>query len=399
MTVPAAPRALSVRELGRASLARQHLLTPADRRGAAASTPTPGGLHDPSADVLAEITHLVGLQSQAPDPPYVGLWTRLDAFDPQTLSTLLTERHVVRIALMRGTVHLVTADDAPVLHALLRPLFVRQLRTSSQHARHLLDLDLDDLAAAGRDALHAAPLSPADLGRALAPRWPDVPPAALAQGVRGLLPLVQVPPRGVWRARGGTGTRWTTAESWLGRTTPELTDTDERRSVLAAVALRYLAAFGPAGVADIQRWSGLTALAGVVDALRPQLVSFTGPDGRELLDLPDAPRPSVDTPAPVRFLPAWDNLLLSHVNRERIITEDRRAAMFSVNGIVAPSLIVDGAVVGRWDLRTAPGSATLEVTLLVARLTAAQREQTEAEGLRLLALLAGPTAQVRVVVT
>lgn len=399
MTAPAAPRALSVRELGRASLARQDLLARANRRGAPAPVSPPGSPHPPAADVLAEITHLVGLQSQAPDPPYVGLWTRLEAFDPQTLSALLTERRVVRIALMRGTVHLVTADDAPVLHALLRPLFVRQLRTSSQHARHLAGLDLDDLAAAGRDALDAAPLSPADLGRALAPRWPDVPPTALAQGVRGLLPLVQVPPRGLWRARGGTSTRWATAESWLGRTGPELTDADERLSVLADVALRYLAAFGPAGVADIQRWSGLTALGGVVETIRPQLVAFTGPDGRELFDLPDAPRPPAGTPAPVRFLPAWDNLLLSHVNRERIITEDRRAAMFSVNGIVAPSLVVDGAVLGRWDLRTAPGSATLEVTLLDARLTAAQREQTEAEGLRLLTLLAGPSTQRRVVVT
>lgn len=398
MTVPAAPRALSVRELGRASLARQHLLAPAGRLGTTGTSST-GRPPDPAADVLAEIAHLVGLQSQAPDPPYVGLWTRLETFDPQTLSALLTERRVVRIALMRGTVHLVTADDAPVLHTLLRPLFVRQLRTSSQHARHLAGLDLDDLAAAGRDALHEGPLTPAGLGDALAPRWPDVPPAALAQGVRGLLPLVQVPPRGLWRARGGTGTRWATAETWLGRAAPELVDTDERRAALADITLRYLAAFGPAGVADIQRWSGLTGLAGVVDAIRPQLVSFAGPDGRDLVDLPDAPRPPADTPAPVRFLPAWDNLLLSHVNRERIITEARRAAMFSVNGIVAPSLVVDGAVVGRWDLRTAPGSATLEVTLLDARLTAAQRDETEVEGLRLLALLAGPTVQRRVVVT
>lgn len=395
MTGPATAPTLTVRELGRATLARQHLLAPRGRpAGGGGEGPDP----DPTRVVLAEVGHLVGLQSQAPEPPYVGLWTRLADFDPQTLSALLLERRVVRIALLRGTVHLVTADDALVLHALLRPLFLRQLRTGSQHAKQLATLDLVDLAAAGRDALADAPLTPAELGIALAPRWPGIPPTALAQGVRGLLPLVQVPPRGLWRARGGTGTRWTTAETWLARSVPTLTDPAERSAALAAVVLRYLAAFGPAGVADVHRWSGLTALSEVVDSIRPALVSFAGPDGRELLDLPDAPRPAPDVPAAVRFLPAWDNLLLSHVHRERIITEERRAAMFSVNGIVAPSLVVDGAVVGRWDVRTARGAATLEVTLLDAVLTRQQRDETEAEGLRLLDLLAGDATHRRVVV-
>lgn len=387
MIAEGAPAATTTRELGRALLARQHLLAPAPPVG------------DPAADVLREITHLVGLQSQAPDPPYVGLWTRLRGFDPQTLGSLLTERRVVRLALLRGTIHLVTAEDALTLHALLAPLFAAQLRASTQHGKHLAPIDERELAAAGRAALADEPLSPADLGAALALRWPDVPPASLAHGVRGLLPLVQVPPRGLWGARGpGTSTRWTTAESWLGGQLPLLDDPADRQAALGSLVLRYLAAFGPATVADVQRWSGLTGLGRVVASIRPLLVTSTGPDGREHLDVPDGPRPSADEPAPVRFLPEWDNLLLAHARRERVITEERRRAMFTANGIVHASVLVDGAVVGRWAVRSAPGSATLEVHLLDARLSAAQRAETEAEGLRLLGLLADPAAEPRVVV-
>lgn len=353
----------------------------------------------PASAVLTEIVHLVGLQSQAPHPPYVGLWTRLGAFDPQTLSSLLVERRVVRVALMRGTIHLVAAEDALLLHALLLPLFAQQARSNSQHGKHLAALDQVDLAAASRDVLADGALTPAELGTALAQRWPDVPPAALAQGARALLPLVQVPPRGLWGARGpGTSTRWTTAESWLGTDAPVLDDPAVRREALATLVLRYLAAFGPATVADAQRWSGLTGLGPVVTSIRAQLVTFTGPDGREHLDLADAVRPAEDVPTPVRFLPEWDNVLLSHVDRERIITEARRRELFTVNGIIQASVLVDGVVVGRWSVATAPGSATLEVHLLDAHLTAAQREQTEAEGLRLLTLLAEPGTERRVVI-
>jgi hypothetical protein len=387
MTAEGARPASTARELGRALLARQHLLAPAEATGS------------PATDVLREITHLVGLQSQAPDPPYVGLWTRLRGFDPQTLGSLLTERRVVRLALLRGTIHLVTAEDALTLHALLAPLFAAQLRTSTQHGKHLAPLDDLELAAAARAALADEPLSPADLGAALALRWPDVPPASLAHGARGLLPLVQVPPRGLWGARGpGTSTRWTTAESWLGRDAPVLEDPAERAAALGSLVLRYLAAFGPATVADVQRWSGLTGLGRVVASIRPLLVVSTGPDGREHLDVADGPRPAAEEPVPARFLPAWDNLLLAHARKERIITEERRRAMFTANGIVHPSILVDGAVVGRWSVRTAPGTATLEVHLLDARLSAAQHPETEAEGLRLLGLLADPAAEQRVVI-
>ncbi|MEP7766057.1 winged helix DNA-binding domain-containing protein [Sanguibacter sp. 25GB23B1] len=387
MTAEGAPPGCTERELGRALLARQHLLAPAEPAV------------DPGTDVLRVITHLVGLQSQAPDPPYVGLWTRLRGFDPQTLGSLLLERRVVRLALLRGTIHLVAAEDALVLHALLAPLFAAQLRSNTQHGKHLAPLDSSELAAAGRAALADGPLSPADLGEVLARRWPGVPPASLAHGVRGLLPLVQVPPRGLWRARGpGTGTRWTTAESWLGRDVPVLDDPAERQAALATLVLRYLAAFGPATVADVQRWSGLTGLGRVVASIRPLLVAFTGPDGREHLDVLDGPRPAADECAPVRFLPEWDNLLLGHARRERVITEERRRAMFTANGIVHASVLVDGAVVGRWAVRTAPGSATLEVHLLDARLSTAQRAEAEAEGVRLLGLVADPASEHRVVI-
>lgn len=346
---------LSLRAVNRATLARQHLLTRTDM------------------PVVTMVEHLVGMQAQAPFPPYTGLWTRLTDFQPGPLADALTDRHVVRIALMRGTVHLVSAADACFLRPLIQPLLDRDLRTNTQHARHLTDLDLPKIADAARHALADQPLTAKELGAALTEHWPHHDPNALAHAARGLLPLVQVPPRAVWGRSGQT--KYHTAEHWLGR---ELdTSPDPKRLVE-----RYLAAFGPATVADLQTWAGLTRLREVTDTL--DLRTFTTDDGRRLLDLPDAPRPDEDTPAPVRYLAEFDNILLSHADRTRVLTDEHRTRLFGIkNGVFPGTFLVDGFVRGAWRITTQRKSAVLTITPW-ARTTKKDQAALIKEGLRLL---------------
>ncbi|WP_264029925.1 winged helix DNA-binding domain-containing protein [Cellulosimicrobium sp. SH8] len=345
---------LSHDDLSRALLARQHLDAPRE------------------ASVLDEVRHLVGLQSQVPSSPYPALWSRLAAFAPDDLGSLLTDREIVRVGALRGTVHLVAADDALGLTALVRPTLAAYLRAKNQHGAALADVDLDALEEVARDLLDE-PLTSVELGRRLAERWPDVDPKHLAYGARCLLPLVQVPPRGLWGANGpGTTTTWTTAQAWLGRSDPVhdavAHDTDPAAVLAARVGLvrRYLAAFGPASVADAQRWAGLTRLKAAFDVLRPELVTFTGPDDKELLDLPDAPRPPGDVPVPVVLAGDFDNLVLSHDDRTRVLGDVPVKSVVSVNGQVAATVLVDGRVAGAWTARpttpSAPSRATTGAT-------------------------------------
>jgi hypothetical protein len=255
---------LSVRALNRALLERQLLVRPS-RRG-----------------VAETVEHLVGMQAQAPQPPYVGLWSRLEDFRPEELSRLLLDRQVVRIALMRGTVHLVTARDCLGLRPIVQPIFDHDLSANREHGLDPDSIDLPALVTAARVLLEDRPRSPKELGVLLAQRWPAFTPSTLAHAIRGQLPLVQVPPRGLWGARGPT--LHTTAEAWLGLELGNSPAPD-------AMARRYLSAFGPASVRDLQAWSGLTGLSDVVERLRPRLRSFRDETGRELLDLPNARRP------------------------------------------------------------------------------------------------------------
>ena len=356
---------LSLRAINRATLARQHLL---------ARTTTPA---------VDMVEHLVGMQAQAPFPPYTGLWTRLADFQPGTLADALVDRQVVRIALMRGTVHLVSAADACFLRPLIQPLLDRDLRTNTQHARHLTDLDLPKFADTARHVLAGQPLTAKELGAALAQQWPDREPGALAHAARGLLPLVQVPPRAVWGRSGLT--KYHTAEHWLNR---ELDKSPDPKRM----AQRYLAAFGPASVADLQTWSGLTRLREVTDTL--DLRTVTTEDGRELLDLPDAPRPDEDTPAPVRFLPEFDNILLSYADRTRVLTEEHRKRLFGVkNGVFPGTFLVDGFVRGGWRITKQRKSAVLTITPW-ARTTKKDLAALTEEGTRLLDFHA-PTAETK----
>jgi hypothetical protein len=361
--MPPATDVLSLRALNRALLGRQLLL----RR-----VPLPGDAGPRAGRVIETVEHLVGLQAQAPFPPYYGLWSRLDGFRPGDLADLLLGRQVVRIGLMRGTIHLVSADDCLTLRPALQDVLERGLR--GNFGRQLTGVDRAELAAAGRALVEDRPMTFSELGDALSPRWAGHPPNALAQGVRALVPLVQVPPRGVWGESGQAA--HTSAESWLGR--PLAADAS-----VEAVVLRYLAAFGPATVADAQAWSGLTRLREVVGRLRPGLRVFRDEQGRELFDLPDAPRPDPDTPAPVRLVAEFDNLLLSHADRSRVISDEDRQRLYSRNGIFPGTVLIDGFARGMWRLTTARRAAVLAVEMF-GPLGGRDLDAVTAEGERLL---------------
>lgn len=345
------------RALNRAVLARQLLL------------------HRHWLTALETVERLAGLQAQEPIDPYTALWTRLEKFRPEELAGLLTDRRVVRIALMRSTIHLVSADDCLFLRPLVQPVIERMTR--SVFGRNLTGIDAGAVAAAGRALLEDAPLSFSELGSALAERWPDYDAASMAQAVRAWLPLVQVPPRGLW-GKGGAS-RHTTAEAWLER------PLDPSPSP-AGLALRYLAAFGPASIMDLQAWCGLTRFREVLDALRPRLATFRDENGVELFDLPDAPRPDPETPAPVRFLPEYDNILLGHADRSRMAREGRRL-VFSDAGRTWGWVLVDGFAGAAWRVERDRERATLRIRPLVP-LSATERDDIEAEGAGLLALRA-----------
>jgi hypothetical protein len=320
------------------------------------------------------LEHLGGLQAQAPEPPYVGLWTRLAGFRPDELSRLILGRQAVRVALMRDTVHLVTAEDCLRLRPLVQPVIGRNLYTGSAPRAAVKEIDAAELVAAGRALLEERPLTAGELGGLLRERWPDQDPAALARAIRNLVPLVQVPPRGVWGESGPAA--HTTIEAWLGKPLDPDPSPDE-------LMMRYLGAFGPASVKDAQTWSGLTRLREIFERLRPRLRAFRAEDGTEIFDLPDAPRPDPDVPAPVRFVAAFDNLILSHADRTRVIAAEHRNAIASRNGMVPATFLVDGFVSGTWKVVRDRGEATLRIAPF-EHLPKQDRQALTEEGERLL---------------
>lgn len=353
---------LSQRALNRALLARQLLL----RRTKLSAAET--------------IERLVGMQAQAPNAPYVGLWTRLDGFRTDELAQLIAERHAVRVSLMRTTIHLVTARDCLALRPMMQPVLESRYATSP-FARDVTGVDLDTLRAAGRALLEEQPRTTAALGKLLHERWPDRDATSLAYTVRYLLPLVQLPPRGIW-GKSGQPT-WATVADWLGSPVPP-TPSD---TALEEMVMRYLAAFGPATVKDVQTWCWLTRLREVVERLRPRLRTFRDEHGNELFDLPDAPRPNPDTPAPPRFLPEYDNVLLSHADRARIMAADRRIPLLPGNGGVTGTVLVDGFFQATWKITRQRTTATLTIEPFVP-LSPQDRAALAEEGTRLLAFAA-----------
>jgi hypothetical protein len=300
-------------ELNRSLLARQGLL---------ARSPV---------GVPEMIERLVGMQAQVPGHPYVGLWSRLEGFDPEELSALVERGDAVRGHLMRTTVHLATARDHDALAPIMADVHARNFRSNWLKRMH--GTPVEPVVAAGRGLLAEAAYTRAELAATLAPSFPDAEPEALAVAVAVHTPVVQAPPRGTWRGRGR----------------PRLALRDPAGgATVDDVVLRYLTAFGPAAVADIRTWSGLTGLRAVVDRLRPGLVEVDG-----MLDVPGAPWPDPDTPAPPRFLPEYDNVLLAHADRSRVI----RAPVALPPGGTRGTVLVDGFVAGTW--RYADGEVEL----------------------------------------
>ncbi|MFD7934330.1 winged helix DNA-binding domain-containing protein [Streptomyces sp. NPDC059755] len=347
-TYPAG-RVLGARALNRATLERQLLLRPASMSAGAA------------------VEHLLGLQAQNVKPPYYALAARLDGFVPEELSTLMAGREAVRIVSMRSTIHTHTADDCLTLRPFVQPARDREL---TYFRKGLTGVDLDRLAVLARDLVEAEPRTMKQLREALSVEWPDADPQSLAVAARCRLPLVQVTPRGLWGQSGQVAL--TTAEHWLGRPARSAPTAD-------SVVLRYLAAFGPASVKDMQTWAGLTRLRDAFERLRPDLLTFRDEHGVELFDLPDAPRPDPHIPAPPRFLPEFDNLLLSHADRTRVVPAEYWGRSWQGNQAYC-TLLVDGFLAGVWKLE--------EDALVVepfGTLTKAQRQEVAAEGERMLA--------------
>ncbi len=325
-------RVLTLRELNRATLARQMLLERA------------------SLPALDALERLAGLQAQLPNPPYIGLWTRLQSFQLSNLTSLLEQRQAVRATMMRSTLHLMSSDDYVFLRPALQPALTRAMYAF--FGEQGKKLDVDPLITAARAYVLEKPRTFTEIRARLAELFPGIDPALLAYAVRTHLPLVQIPPAGTWNFGGSPA--HALAEAWLGR---PLADPSEG---LRRLVLRYLAAFGPATVKDIQAWSGLTRLKGVIEELKPQLCTFRDEQGNELLDLPDSPLPAPNASAPPRFLPEFDNLVLSHADRRRFVPDEYRTSVFLSVGRVRATFLVDGFVRGTWKIER-----TREVARLV----------------------------------
>ncbi len=340
---------LTIRALNRSLLARQLLLERTEM-------PVPEALE-----------HLVGLQAQNPRDPYLSLWARLDAFDPERLSELLASRRAVRISLMRATIHLVTARDALAIRPVLQSWLERNLYKATPFGRQIEGIDLEALTAAARKLLVDEPMMFTELGRRLGERFPGYDPTALGYAVREYVPLVQVPPRGLWGESGRA--LHTPAEHWLEQTFGPAPDIQQLLD-------RYLRAFGPATAADFAAWSGLP------------VGPLTQRYGREPLDAPGAPLPDGDTPAPVRFLPDYDNVLLAHADRSRILPEGARGR----DVIGRPTVLVDGFVAAFWKLDRRAGAITVSP---LRKLVASERREVLAEAELLLEGLLAPGAPAK----
>jgi hypothetical protein len=356
------PRVLSKRALNRALLERQLLLR---RRRVPA---------------LEAVERLVALQSQVPRDPYVGLWSRIQNFRAETLSSALEERRAVRMTLLRGTLHLVTVRDAIGLRVLVQPGIEGVIYGSSPLRKAVDSVDMGELFAALRAWLEERPRRRAELVKEIAARWPDADADALGYAMYAL-PTVQVTPRGLWRRSGGSA--FTTMQAWLGASPDPATDVER-------LVLRYLAAFGPASPADAQYWSGVPGMREIFERLRPRLRTVRDEDGRELFDVPRTPLPDPDVPAPVRFLPEYDNVLIGHRDRTRIVPE----GVPRYTEVGWGSVLVDGTVAARWRLVETKTGARLRIEPF-RRLAREERADARAEGVRLAAFLA-PQTDVRV---
>lgn len=322
---------LSIRALNRATLARQLLL---------AREPVP------AADAVGR---LCGMQAQEPKPPFLGLWTRLDGFKPSDLHGALHDRSLVRATMMRATLHLMTGADYTAFRTAMQPMLDGALRVLGDRAK---GLDVQKVVPAARSLLEAEPRTFNEVRALLQEQFPDVNDRALGYATRLCVPLVMVPTQDRWAFP--RTSQFTLADTWLGESPAAEAAMDE-------LMLRYLAAYGPASAADAQTWSGLAATGEALDRLRPGLRVFTDDKGRELFDLPDAPRPGEDVPAPARFLPEFDSLVLAHADRRRIIADAHRPSLITKNLRVRAVFLWDGFARGIWETEYKRKVATLRL--------------------------------------
>ncbi len=338
---------LTLQQLNRATLARQLLLERAE------------------IPVAAAVERLGGIQAQEARPPFVGLWTRLAGFRAEDLHSLLHKRTLVRATFLRATLHVVSARDYARFRAAIQPVLTDAQRVLGTRAK---GLDIEAVLPVATALFADRPRDFNELRSLLQAEFPDVNDRALGYSVRTRLPLVMVPTDDRWAFPSVAA--FTLAADWLDE---PLSDDDSPDELVR----RYLAAFGPATAADVQAWSGLKGIKQVLARLRPDLVTLLDEQGRELFDLPDAPRPAGDTPAPPRFLPEFDNLVLSHADRTRVIADEHRGHVVTKNLRVRASVLHDGFVCGIWDVERKKTSVTLRVTPLRRLSAAAVAELTE----------------------
>lgn len=341
---------LTRRALNRATLARQMLLARADR------------------GIVDAVDFLIGLQAQVTDGPYQALWSRLDNFHHANLTALIVDRTLVRATSLRATLHLHTVDDLIGLRPLVQPTLDRMWQSAFGN-RRFGDNDIAAVHRAGVKLLDNGPMTGGALGRALQEKFPLGEPLAKSVLLQVKEILVQIPPTRLWGS--GHAPLLTRIENWVPK--PHKRPLDK-----GALALRYLAAFGPASINDMQAWSGMTRLNATFATLADRLMQFESEDGRLLYDLPDAPRPGPDTPAPVRFLPDYDNVLLGYADRSRIVSvADQKRLVGLTRGFRA--VLVDGTVAASWSIMREKKAGRLVITPF-RTLTKREMRDTEREG-------------------
>lgn len=343
---------LSLRQLNRATLDRQMLLE---------RSTLPWG---------DAVSRLVGLQAQQAMAPFVGLWSRVEGFRREALAEALQERQIVKATFLRATLHLCLESDYRNFRSTLQSML--SAASESINEGRAQGLDPEPLVEAARSFLAGGPRTFAEISKMLVELMPGVDPGAMRYAVRTHLPLVQVPTESEWSFPGNP--RFIPADSWL---TEAVGEGDRLKELL----LRYLAAFGPASVSDFQTWSSVP-LKERIDEFRAELKEYR--DGRrELFDLPEAVIADADTPAPVRYLPEYDNLLLSHQRRTRVIADEHRSRVYLPGLRVRSTFLIDGFVAGAWKAEAKRSLATLVLEPFVP-LSGAERLELEEEGGRLL---------------
>ena len=345
-----AEASISQRELNRATLARQLLLERA-----------------PLSPTQA-VEQLIGMQAQEARPPFIGLWSRLQDGRREEMIRAIHDRSLIRATLMRGTIHLFSAADYRAFRPAIQPVLDKGMSVLGARAE---GLDVETVVPAAYKLLSEGPLPFNDIRDRLQAQFPEMNDRALGFAVRMLIPLVVMPAEHRWGYLANSP--FGLAEEWIG-------PCESPDQALQELMRRYLAAFGPATVSDAQTWLGITGLKPTFEALRPDLVVFAGERGKEYFDLPDAPRPPGDVPAPVRFLPDFDNLLLSHADRTRVIADDHRGIVYQKGNLrLLPSFMVDGVVAGMWRSERKRKDATLTITPF-APLTPDTKRELAAEG-------------------